>query len=279
MHTSIAGGLEKSLARAKELGCDTLQIFSHNPRGWALSDIAPEDASLFRKTREKLGLDPVFIHSCYLINLVSQSLEIRERSLWMLGEELARADAIGADYVILHMGRAAGPDGIGELALQIKSVTRRKSKNRFRAGLLFENTAGAPRKTGAANDTDAAASSITFLARAVEECGAAGVCFDTCHGFASGYDIREPGLAGEVQLRLGKGMIKLIHLNDSKGALGSGLDRHEHLGRGKIGLAGLKNVLSSPGFAGVPVVLETPKDADSDDVMNINTARALINPD
>ena len=149
VHTSIAGGLEKSLARAKELGCDTLQIFSHNPRGWALSDIAPEDASLFRKTREKLGLDPVFIHSCYLINLVSQSLEIRERSLWMLGEELARADAIGADYVILHMGRAAGPDGIGELALQIKSVTRRKSKNRFRAGLLFENTAGAPRKTGA----------------------------------------------------------------------------------------------------------------------------------
>ncbi|MDA8155863.1 MAG: deoxyribonuclease IV [Actinomycetota bacterium] len=283
VHTSIAGGLDKSLVRAKELGCDTLQIFSHNPRGWALSDVAPDEAAAFRKTREKLGLDPVFIHSCYLINLASQYLEIRERSLWMLGQELARADVIGADYVILHLAQSAGEDGIESLIMQIRSVIGRKGKKRFRAGLLFENTAGLPGKAGGPKDTGAAASSLSALAQIVEECGIAGICFDTCHGFASGYDIREPGqadaIAEEVSSRLGQGKIKLIHLNDSKGALGSGLDRHEHLGKGKIGSAGLRRFLASAGFAEVPVVLETPKEAESDDLMNLKAARSLIIPD
>ena len=284
VHTSIAGGLDKSLLRASELGCDTLQIFSHNPRGWALKDISPGEAAAFRKTREKLGLDPVIVHATYLISLFSRKLELREQSAWMLAQEMARADALGADYVVLHMGQVAGeedlcgangfsPGSLSGICEALKAATRPGGRKKFRTGLLLENTAAKMLKDGAP-------SSIAALALLARECGAAGVCIDTCHGFASGCDIGKPGgaevLADEIRGELGAGKIKLIHLNDSKGPLGSGLDRHEHLGKGKIGAGGLANFLSSPALAGVPVILETPKDNEKSDEENLAVARALI---
>ncbi len=283
MHVSIAGGFPKALERAHALGCTTFQIFSHSPRSWQLSGIPEEEALKFRSEREKLGLDPVFIHACYLLNLSSENTDLREKSVWMLEEEMKRADIIGADYVIVHSGRAAtdGEDDSGANILfmeAVKSVLgtgaknkkENKKKKKFRAGLLLENTAAAP----APNHPP---ESIKMLARMALETGAAGICFDTCHGFASGYDITaSDGM--QFLARQTQGVeVRLIHMNDSRGRLGSGLDRHEHLGKGGIGLDGLRNFLGfGPPFRDVPLIMETPKKKEEDDPMNMRTARELL---
>ena len=288
VHTSIAGGLPKSLERARALGCSTLQIFSHNPRSWALTDIPEEEARMFRRLREKLDLDPVFIHACYLVNLTSADPLVREKSLRMLAEEFRRADLIGADYVLLHAGQPAGLPALGQtasgrtgpgprsgvpgyesLVKSLKTALGGGGK-RFRAGLLLENTAFRLQSPGPA------ASSIKALALAAADSGAAGVCLDTCHAFASGYDIRTMADIEEIARQTEGVKIRLIHLNDSKGGIGSGLDRHEHLGRGRIGLEALRRLLRFGPFKDKPLVLETPKKEASDDPVNLETARMLL---
>ncbi|MDA8326644.1 MAG: deoxyribonuclease IV [Nitrospiraceae bacterium] len=278
VHTSIAGGLPKSLERARALGCSTLQIFSHNPRSWSLTDIPEEEARMFRRLREKLDLDPVFIHACYLVNLTSADPLVREKSLRMLAEEFRRADLIGADYVLLHAGQPAGrPEGRGRSGVPgyeslVKSLNTALGggRKRFRAGLLLENTAFRLQSPGPA------ASSIKALALAAADSGAAGVCLDTCHAFASGYDIRTREGIEEIARQTEGVKIRLIHLNDSKGGIGSGLDRHEHLGTGRIGLDAFRRLLGFGPFKDKPLVLETPKKEASDDPMNLETARMLL---
>ncbi len=289
VHVSIAGGLSRALERAHALGCATFQIFSHSPRSWQLSEIPPEEARLFRAGREKLALDPVFIHACYLLNLSSADAALREKSAWMLGEELRRADVIGADYVVIHSGRneanragrieadieegEGGEDGHILFIESIKSVIGRgkeKKNKKFRAGLLLENTAEAP-------GAGLPARSVKALSLAALECGAAGICFDTCHGFASGYDITSAEGMRLLARQTLAVPVRLIHLNDSRGQMGSGLDRHEHLGKGGIGLEGFRHFLGyGPPFKDVPVIMETPKKNEGDDPMNLETARALI---
>ena len=282
MHVSIAGGLPKALERAHALGCTTFQIFSHSPRSWYLSGIPEEEARLFRAERERLALDPVFIHACYLLNLSSENTALRERSVWMLEEEMRRAGAIGADYVIIHSGRAAdNEDNSGANILFMEAVKSvlgtggkgKKKNKKFGAGLLLENTAVAP-------DPGRPPGSVKALARMALEAGAAGICLDTCHAFASGYDIStEDGL--ELLARQTRGVkVSLIHMNDSKGRLGSGMDRHEHLGKGAIGLEGFRNFLGfGPPFSGVPVIMETPKKKEEDDPSNIKTIKELLGTD
>ena len=286
MHTSIAGGLAKSPERAAALGCTTLQIFSHNPRSWILSDIPEDEARLFRAAREKLGLDPVFIHACYLINLTSANDAVRERSLWMLGEELRRADRIGADYVLVHTGRpeplppgrAHSGEGPGyEILVKSLISVLGRGKKKFRAGLLLENTACRAQTLKPLHGAGGALpASIKALSLAAAGSGAAGLCLDTCHAFASGYDIRTPEGIREAARQTADVKIRLIHLNDSKGESGSGLDRHEHIGKGKIGLEGFRGFLGFKAFRDQPLVLETPKKQESDDPMNIETARTLL---
>ncbi len=275
MHVSIAGGFPKAVERAKALGCTAFQIFSHSPRSWQLAGIPEEEARLFMELREKSGLGPVFIHACYLLNLSSPQTALREKSVWMLEQELRRADIIGAGYVVVHSGRQemAGEDEGGGRTLfieSVKSVLGRGKSKKFRAGLLLENTAEAPAP-------GAPPSSIKALARTAHEAGAAGICFDTCHGFASGYDITTADGMGLLARQAQDVKVCLIHMNDSKGRLGSGLDRHEHLGKGAIGLDGFRNFLGyGPPFRGVPVIMETPKKKEGDDPMNMKTARALL---
>lgn len=291
VHTSIAGGLERSLERALALGCTTLQIFSHNPRGWALSDIPEEEALRFRRLREKLGLDPVFIHASYLINLASADIAIREKSIRMLSEEMRRADLIGADYVLVHAGQPGagrlgdqsdgqpasvnetpgGDAGYGLIVQSLGKVLREGEKvKRFRAGLLLENAASPPLLPGWG------AASIAALAGAVRNSGAAGLCLDTCHAFVSGYDITTMAGLKELARQTEGVKVRLIHLNDSKGQLGSGLDRHDHIGKGRIGAEGLRRLIRFGPFNGLPLVLETPRKLEGDDPMNLEAARALL---
>jgi deoxyribonuclease IV len=274
VHTSIAGGIEKSLERASALGCNTLQIFSHNPRGWQTKGKSPEECETFRSMRRQLGIEPVFVHSSYLINLASGNRALIEKSRAMVMMEMDIADAIGAEYVVLHTGSAAGDDPVAarkRAALLLSEVSKRGV---WRAGILLENTAG---------ERGDVASKLADISEMIEKVAGglvAGVCIDTCHAFAAGYDITSgkglAGLARGIENYIGRDRVRLIHLNDSKGESGSGTDRHEHIGKGKIGLKGFADLLGLPCFKGVPLILETPKKSDNDDPTNLKTVRDLV---
>ncbi len=269
VHTSIGGGLHLSLRRAHRLGCTTVQIFTHNPRAWATSPIGETEKNLFRKLRKDLDLSPVYAHASYLINIASGDNVLREKSVRLLAEEMKRADELGADFVVLHTGVAHDPEGRRRAAESIRKALRRK----LSAGLLIENTSG---KRGDI------ASSIREMAWLIEHTDGLirGICMDSCHAFAAGYDIRTreglKRLSDEIKQHLGTDMLKLIHLNDSKGAAGSRIDRHEHIGMGKIGAAALKRFIRHAPFRDIPIVLETPKENDTDDIENLKRVRRML---
>jgi deoxyribonuclease-4 len=271
VHTSIAGGLAKALRRARDLGCTAVQIFSHNPRGWRTGELPEEEAALFRRERERLDISPVAVHASYLINLASPRKDLRRASIALLAEEMRRADLLGADYVVLHPGRSRegnaarlSVQGMAE-ALELSSPSR--------TGLLIENTSG---KRGDV------ASSMEQVARILQAAGGAvrGICLDTCHAYAAGYDLgTEEGLrtlSEKMEAFFGLSRVLLVHLNDSRGGLGSGLDRHEHIGKGKIGSRGMKRFLHHESFGSVPLILETPKTSPADDPENLRRVRALL---
>jgi deoxyribonuclease-4 len=274
VHTSIAGGLHLSLERARELGCDTVQIFSHNPRGWALPSRGEDEIALFKKLAGRYSLAPVFIHTSYLINLASADRELLKRSMDMVIEELNIADSIGAAYVVMHAGSASGDDP--KIARKRVSEALRgvSQSGRWRAGLLLENTAG---------ERGDIASKIQEISEILEDVPAGligGVCLDTCHAFASGYRLTSQdgvdSLAADIRSYIGGEALKLLHLNDSKGGVSSGIDRHEHIGKGKIGLQGFRGLFRHPFYSDIPLILETPKKSRDDDINNLRVVKGLL---
>lgn len=274
VHTSIAGGLHHSLERAKALGCNTLQIFSHNPRGWAVKSISGEEVMRFQSLRSHLHMTPLYIHTSYLINIASGNRDVRKMSLDLLAIEMDRADAIGAEYVILHPGSASGDDEGVARKRAIAALKEVAMLSRWKAGLLIENTAGER------GDISSRMVDLSDLLDAMKGSLIAGVCFDTCHAFAAGYDVgSEEGvqhISEEIERYIGLDKVKLVHLNDSKGDLGSGVDRHEHIGRGKIGARGLRQFLNHASFRSIPLILETPKKNEADDYENLKKVRQMI---
>lgn len=274
VHTSIAGGVSLSIERAAELKCTTLQIFSHNPRQWKFSPIPREEAERFAALRKEHDIGPAFVHASYLINLASASTDIREKSIELLRHELENANTLGAEYVVLHTGSASGADPDKARAAAARSISKAIGRRRFRASLILENTAG---------QKGDITSSIKSLAEIIERCGPGkigGICVDTCHAFASGYDIAsEEGiedLFSEIKKHVGLDKLKLIHLNDSKKPLGSGVDRHEHIGDGFIGMSGFRKLLSDKRISRVPMILETPKKTDDDDKRNLRKILSML---
>jgi deoxyribonuclease-4 len=274
VHTSIAGGLRLSLERARVLGCNTLQIFSHNPRGWVVKTISEEDISIFKSFRLKFDISPIYIHTSYLINIASRDSILRKKSIDLLIIEMDRADAIGADYVILHPGSASGDDEDVSRSRAIDALNKVTIMGRWKAGLLIENTAGER------GDISSTIINLSDIINGVKGSLIAGVCIDTCHAFAAGYDIRrDEGLhriSDEMEKHIGIDRLKIIHLNDSEGGVGSGIDRHEHIGLGKIGATGLRQFINFTSFVDIPLILETPKKKESDDIRNLRTVRKMI---
>lgn len=274
VHASIAGGLEKSLERAHALGCTTLQIFSHSPRGWAVQERGEEEFHAFRTLREEYGLSPVFIHTSYLINLASRDSKLLEKSVEMVAFELTIADAIGAEYVVLHTGSAADDAPAAARRRAIRALGEIRARGAWESRILLENTAGER------GDITSTVDDLAEIMSAAEGGLIGGVCIDTCHAFAAGHDLRSDegiaAFAGRIELLVGLDRVRMVHLNDSKGDLGDGIDRHEHIGRGRIGLQGLGRFLAHPGFARIPLILETPKKTDADDRRNLKTLRRLI---
>lgn len=271
VHTSIAGGIHLSIERARRLGCNTVQIFSHSPRSWSLRKITEEEIQDFRRLRSLYNISPVYIHTSYLINLASYKEEVAKKSKDLLIEEMKIADALGADYVVLHPGSASDSEqkGFERIIRNLKEAL----KGRYRSKLLLENTAGER------GDLTSRIHQLARIMKSLNNTSIGGICIDTCHAFQAGYDISNKNgveeLIDEIKRELGIDKLKLLHLNDSKRAFGSGVDRHEHIGKGSIGEKGFETLLNNPFLLNVPVILETPKEGDEDDLMNLKVVRRL----
>lgn len=264
-HISIAGSLDRAVDRARELGCNTFQIFTRNPRGWAFSPLDPVVSSSFQKKLSGSGIAPVLDHMPYLPNLSSANAEVYDKSVYTLKAELRRCDALGIPFLVTHLGShlGAGPEE-GQRHL-VNAISSALEETNARCVVLLENTAGTKNSIG---------TTFAELARIMDLIGLRdriGFCLDTCHAMGGGYDLREnaPGVLDQFDEAIGIGRLKAIHLNDSKGGRGSHLDRHEHIGLGTIGEGGFRALLSDRRIYDVPMILETPVDARRDDRGNL----------
>jgi len=276
IHTSIAGDIVGALELAHGLGANALQIFSSSPRMWTQGPlrISEADATRFRARRKELGLGPLVVHDNYLINLASPNPVLRTRSVQAFHQELVRAAALGADYLVAHPG--SGREGTKEAAVAAIAQGLRQAARGLRLGdlqILLENTAGHGTSVGSRfEELKAILDASTDLAL--------GVCIDTAHTFASGWDIRKAeGLDATLEAvdrTVGLARVPVLHVNDSKTPLGSRVDRHEHIGKGKIGLEAFERILNHPMLAGKAFIAETPIDRPGDDRRNVATLWRLV---
>jgi len=272
VHVSIAGSLDLAVDRAHDAGCDVFQIFSRNPRGWSSRPLADGDADLFRAKVKTTGIIPVD-HMPYLPNLASPKPEIYGKSVATLTAELDRCARLGIPYLVTHLGHHLGDGIAGGRMRVIRAISTALEGADNEVMLLLENTAGEKNSVG---------SSFEHIRAILDELpfpGRIGVCFDTCHAFAAGYELRTAeGLSdtlAQFDEQVGLRHLRLVHLNDTKGDRGSGLDRHEHIGMGFIGEDGFRRILHHTVFASIPLVCETPVDEHRDDRGNIGKVREL----
>jgi deoxyribonuclease-4 len=255
-HVSIAGGIDKAPERAHALGCECFQIFTRSPRGGKPPALGKSLVDSFLESCSSYGLTDYYIHTPYYINLASEKKELRRSSVAIIREELERGSIISAKYVMTHLGSSKGLDRTGAVDTVIDGIIRiLDGSDGLSAELLLENTAGQGETIG---DT------FEELARILKEVGNTrlGVCLDTAHLIASGYDIRTESSLGNTLDALfsviSPDRVKLLHGNDSKAGLGEKKDRHEHIGKGKIGKEGFKAVLGSPTLKKLDMIVEIP---------------------
>lgn len=275
-HLSIVGGPHMALHRAAGYGFDTVAIFVRNQRQWRAPPLTDASAARFRRARRRLRMGPVIAHGSYLVNLAGRPA-VRKKSIAAVADELDRCRRLGADYYVFHPGsagedgREAGIDRVTEALNRLIAAAGRRVK------VLLETTAGAGHQLGGSFEELA-----EMLAR-LERRRRFGVCLDTCHVFAAGYDLRTRRAyrrtMREFDRIVGLDRLGVVHLNDSLAALGSRRDRHEHIGRGRIGLEGFANFVRDRRLGNVPMILETPKGTTDDgrdfDQVNAQTLRSL----
>jgi deoxyribonuclease IV len=272
LHVSIAGSIDKAVDRAREKGCDTFQIFSRNPRGWSTRDLSSKEKESFSEKLSSSGICPAVDHMPYLPNLASPKEEVYSKSVEVLTSELKRCGELGIPYLVTHLGSHTGSGWEEGFKRIVEAGEKAFSEADNSAMLLLENTSGSKNSMG---------STFEEIARILEALGTdrAGACLDTCHLFAAGYDLRSKTELEEVLRQFDQGIglkrLKVIHLNDSKGGLGSKLDRHEHIGLGGIGEQGFRAILGNQVIRKLPLILETPIDSRRDDLGNLMAARDL----
>ncbi len=273
-HVSISGGFALSVERAHELGCTCMQIFIRNPRGWTVNPLEKDDVAEFKKLRETLDIGPVFVHTNYLINLASSKPDLYERSIEQFVIDLERTEHLGAEYLVTHLGSASGQSEEWMIERVAAALNMAMKLHKPKAAILLENTAGEKGDVG--YTLEQVQEVITRLSNSEN----IGLCYDTCHGFAAGYDIRTKegvnGLADKIAATVGLTRLKGMHLNDCLKELNSRVDRHWHIGEGTIGLEGFKLLLNHPAFKDVPKVMETPKKTEEDDPKNMKVVRSLV---
>ncbi len=277
-HMSIAGGFYKSILRGAEIGCTTIQIFTKSNRQWKAKTIEKEDVSEYLKTLKESNIFPVAAHASYLINLGSPNEDTNKKSLEALIIELERCEKLKIPYLVLHPGNGLSSTEKETINLIANNINTALKKVPGKVQLLLENMAG--QGTGFGYKFEQLAS----VYKKIKLKSRFGICFDTCHAFAAGYDVRTKSsyekTLKEFDKIIGLKLLKLIHINDSKKDLGSRVDRHEHIGKGKIGINGFKLLFNDQRFFNIPKILETPKESDlSEDIINLKTIVNLINKD
>ncbi len=272
-HMSIAGGLEQAFGRALAAGCGVLQIFTKSNSQWRAKPLTEEDVQLFARTRAESGIARVVAHDCYLINLASPDPALWRKSHDAFAEEVERCERLGLQGLVMHPGAHMGAGeeaGLARIATALDEVHRRCPG--YATRILLETTAGQGTSLGWRFEH------LAGILMRVRESERIGVCLDTCHVFAAGYELRtEAGYRAtmrEFDRVVGLGRIEAFHVNDSKREFGSRVDRHEHVGRGKIGRAGFRWLMNDRRFRDVPMILETPKEDDMDRV-NLAVLRGL----
>jgi len=275
MHVSIASGLESSIDNAAAMGCTAFQIFTRNPRGWTSKPLLKKDITNFKKRLVKSKIDrfATVAHMPYLPNFSSPEAVPFMRSLNSLIDEAKRCSKLGIPYLVAHLG---SHKGIGEekgIQTVIKAFTKAAKETPHDVTFLLENNVGFKNSVG--SDFEQIAS-IFFQLKPLDRFG---ICFDTCHAFAAGYDMRTEKTASLTLKKfdelVGVKHIKLIHLNDSKGQLGCNIDRHEHIGLGHIGNVGLGKVIKFANVKKIPIIMETPIDERRDDAGNMKKVKEL----
>jgi len=279
-HLPIARGFSRAIDEAEALGNQALQFFSHSPATWRMKPLSDEAVARFRRRRSTSSVSYVVVHTMYLINLAGPDAALYERSVDALIEEVRRARRLGADAVVTHLGSYRGgvcDAGIGRVAAAIQRLAASSAwEDGDGVRLLLENAAGAGTTAGASFEE---LGSVLDRVSADERFG---VCLDTCHAFAAGYDLRTPHAVDRTLAALDRAIglerLQAIHLNDSQFSLGSRRDRHAHIGRGEIGAEGLGALLRERRLRPLPVILETPKTLDGRpdaDRINLAAARTL----
>ncbi|MGQ9681179.1 MAG: deoxyribonuclease IV [Anaerolineae bacterium] len=278
-HQSIAGGVDKAVRRGAAVGCETVQIFVKSPNRWAQRPLPVEETARFQDAVRETGIHPVFAHDSYLVNIASSDSGLWRKSLDSLLEEVEHAEALGLPYLVMHPGSYGDgtlADGMARVARALDAVHQRTRG--FKVHILLETTAGQGHVIGRRFEE------LRDLIALTSEPERLGVCFDTCHVFAAGYELRtKEGYRATMQELghvIGAGRVLAFHLNDSKGGLGSHLDRHAHIGAGELGLDGFRWLLNDRRWHDRPMVLETDKSEDlHEDVENLARLRSLLHRD
>ena len=269
------------MKRTEELGCSTMQIFSKNASTWREKIYTKEEIKNFKENLKNSEVNPVFIHTSYLINLASPSDELYFKSINAFIEEMKRADLLLADlpcpYLIIHPGAHTGAGeeyGIERIIRALNIILEKSVDLNSKTMILLEDTAGSGTNLGYSFEQ------FKKITDGVKDKGKIGMCLDTCHAFAAGYDLsHREGIEqtlGEIEKYIGLNKLKVIHLNDSKHPIGSHKDRHMHIGKGFIGLEGFRLIVNHPYLKDLPFILETPKREEKDDVRNINLVKSLV---
>jgi deoxyribonuclease-4 len=284
-HLSIGGGLPRAVDRAVATRCEALQIFTKSAGQWRARELPPDEIVLFRRRVSDTGIHPVVAHNSYLINIAAAAPALRDQSLAALQEEFDRADALGLDGLVMHPGSyttGTEADGLRLIASGLRQLLR--ARRRAAPMILLEHTAGQGTNLGHRFEH------LATILEMLDGSPRVGVCLDTCHLLTAGYDLcSEEGYARtfqEFHRLVGLERIKVFHLNDSKKPCGSRVDRHEHIGKGCLGIEPFRRLLNDPRFAGLPMLLETPKldtpdsrrrsDVDPWDARNLRTLRRLM---
>lgn len=273
VHVRIARGLQAAIATAKELGCEAVQLFAGNPNAWRESTLSPRTAEEFRADAAKAGLRPIILHTAYLLNLASPNELIHGRSVNALILAMQRAKLLGAEYVVTHIGSHGGSGyTTGTIRVQ-KAVLSALAASPGDHCLLLEGGAGAGNTIGSRFEE------MAELLDLIGKSPRVGIALDTAHIWGVGYDISTPAAAdrviAEFDVIVGLSYLKLMHLNDTRMALGSHRDRHWHIGDGRIGLPGFGAIINHEAFHDIAGILETPMDEPGWDSRNINLLKSM----
>jgi deoxyribonuclease IV len=277
-HMSVAGGMALSVERAQSVACQALQIFTKNSNQWLGKPLEKSDVAAFRKGIESGEIRSAFSHDSYLINLASPDPVLRQKSMDAFLDEMDRAEELGLDFVVFHPGAHLGAGIEAGCSLISEALNRLLDQRPHqKVKLLIENAAGQGSALGRTFEE------MAMIRSQIENVDRVGFCFDTCHAFAAGYDLRTRE-SYEATMSMfdrigGIENIRAFHLNDSKKGLDCRVDRHMHIGKGELGLEPFRFLLNDPRFAGKPMVLETPKSKDlHEDMENLGVLRSLLNP-